>query len=207
MGFACFEKAYNEALATINCFLNDDSAGDLRKLTAWLMDTDANPYSFLPHEWAGSLGSAESFAGLLHFIHHAAYDDGDICFVMVNGEPRIVFAHPEDKDFRERVLSEQEQDIATRPQYCAKYDIQVLDINANDFGDVYDAWHANWIRECFISDAEQFDNVNYAAEHYRKYACWQESWITDCVQEIDALRQLYAPLRNVLKNNNHITNN
>ena len=60
MGFTRFEKAYNEALATINCFLNDDSAGDLRKLTAWLMDTDANPYSFLPHEWAGSLGSAPS---------------------------------------------------------------------------------------------------------------------------------------------------
>jgi hypothetical protein len=25
MGFTRFEKAYNEALATINCFLNDDS--------------------------------------------------------------------------------------------------------------------------------------------------------------------------------------
>ena len=205
MGFARFEKTYNEALITINRFLNDGTTGDLRKLTAWLMDTDANPYSFLPHEWAGSLGSAESFAGLLYFIHHAIYDDGDICFVTVNGEPRIVFAHPEDKDFRERVLSEQEQDIATRPQYCAKYDIQVLDINANDFGDVYDAWHANWIRECFISDAEQFDNVNYAADHYRKYACWQESWIIDCVQEIEARRQLYAPLRSALKKNNCIT--
>jgi hypothetical protein len=72
MGFARFEKAYNEALATINCFLSDNSTNDLRKLTAWLMETDANPYSFLPHEWAGSLGSAESFARLLYFIHLAA---------------------------------------------------------------------------------------------------------------------------------------
>ena len=82
---------------------------------------------------------------------------------------------------------------------------KVIIINANDFGDVYDAWHTNWVRECFISDAEQFDNVNYAADHYRKYACWQESWIIDCVQEIEARRQLYAPLRNALKKNNCVT--
>lgn len=198
-GFARFEKAYNEALATINRFLNDDSTCDLRKLTAWLMNTDANPYSFLPHAWAGSLGAAESFAGLLHHIHHAVYDDGDICFVTVNGEPRIVFAHPADKDFRGRVLTEQERDMAARPRRSVQYDIDVLDIDANSFGDVYDAWHANWVRECFISDAEQFNSVEYAASHYRKYACWQESWITDCAEEIEALRAKYAPLRNALK--------
>ena len=48
MGFTRFEKAYNKALATINRFLSDNSTNDLRKLTAWLMETDANPYSFLP---------------------------------------------------------------------------------------------------------------------------------------------------------------
>lgn len=194
-GFTRFERAYQDALKTINGFLQSDDCVDMRTLTEWLMNTDANPYSFLPHEWAGALSTAEGFADLLQFIHHAVYDDGDICFVAVNDEPRIVFAHPEDTGFRERVLTKQEQDMAARPRYASKYDIRVLDIKPNQFGEVYDAWHANWVRECFISDAEQFDNAEYVASHYRKYACWREEWITECEPEIQKRREYYAPLR------------
>lgn len=179
--FEKFEKSHQEAIRSIKTFLEDDSYKDMQILVKWLLITDANPYSFLPNHWASiAYGSAQGFSGLLMFIHHAVYDDGDISFVTVNGEPRIVFINKHDINPR-NVLSESEQYSLNMKLQCWKptYEIVALDIAPNDFGNVYNEWHANWIRQCFINDAEQFESAEEAAKHYRKYVCWKEAWIEE----------------------------
>lgn len=65
---------------------------DMQRLTRWLMETATNPYDFLTPSDAATFRSADLFAGLLHSIHHALVDDGEITFVAVNGRPMIVLA-------------------------------------------------------------------------------------------------------------------
>lgn len=65
---------------------------DMQRLTRWLMETATNPYDFLTPSDAATFRSADLFAGLLHSIHHALVDDGEITFVAVNGRPMIVFS-------------------------------------------------------------------------------------------------------------------
>jgi hypothetical protein len=69
-----------------------DADPSMQRLTRWLMETATNPYDFLMPADAAAFRSADLFAGLLHSIHHALVDDGEIAFVAVNGRPMIVFA-------------------------------------------------------------------------------------------------------------------
>ena len=187
--FQDFQKAYDDAIETINLFLLPGKyEPQLDGLTKWLMETDANPYSYLPEHWAGRTNTAEGFASLLGFISHAVHDDGEITFVTVNGEPRIVFANQHDDDFRSAALTETEKDIETRPWPAVRtrrpsYVIEVLDITPNEFGPLFDKFYANDIKRFFMSDAVM--GVEQAAEHYRKYSCWDEAWIDEARKEYD----------------------
>lgn len=190
--FEQFQKAYDQAVATIHKFLEPGQyEPQMNGLVKWMLETDANPYSFLPYGWADALESAQGFASLLHHIHHAVYDDGDIDFVKVNGEPRIVFAWQHDDKFRDYVLTNQEKEIEKRPIFgqVRPYEIEVLDIKPNEFGPIYDAWQAEDIKRCFIMDASGH-GVEWAAEHYRKYRCWNEEWMTECEDAIEARKAL-----------------
>lgn len=179
--FDKFQKNYDDAIKSIKKFLEPTEYDpSMHELVKWMMETDANPYSYLPHGWAGSLESAQSFASLLNMIHHALYDDGDITFVTVNDEPRIVFVWRHDDNFKNYVLSDTEKDIVKRYGEDS-YDIKVLDIKPSEFGPLYDIYHKNWLKECFISDARR--GVNWAAEHYRQYKLWDESWIEEADKE------------------------
>lgn len=187
--FEVFQKAYDDAIETINLFLLPGKyEPQMDGLTKWLMETDANPYSYLPEHWASRMSTAEGFASLLSFISHAVHDDGEITFVTVNDRPRIVFANQHDDDFRSAVLTETEKDIETRPWPAVRtrrpsYVIKVLDIAPNEFGPLYDAFYAEDIKRCFMSDAVM--GVESAAEHYRKYSCWDEAWVDEARKEYD----------------------
>ena len=179
--FAAFQKNYDEAVETIKRFLEPyQYEPQMNGLVKWMMETDANPYAYLPHAWAGSTGSAEGFASLLHYIHHAVYDDGDITFVTVNGEPRIVFVWRHEENFRNYVLSEQEKDLEKR--WSSEYVIEVLDIKPDEFGPLYDAYHAEQIKHWFMSDAERH-NVDYALKHYQKYKLFDPAWVAEFEKE------------------------
>jgi len=183
MKYQKFQKSYDEAINTIELLLiptPDEKSMD--GLVRWMLETDANPHGFLPEGWGGSLSTAEGFAGLLNHLHHALYDDGDVTFVTVDDQPRIVFAHRFDEFFRERVLTEQEisleRDNARQPRWKLEYKIEVLDINPSEFGPLYDQHHTAWLRECFLGDSRHGD-IEYNANHYRKYKQWNESWIEE----------------------------
>lgn len=126
-----FKESYDDAISSINRFIEGDDSQGLAVLTKWMLETECNPYGYLPHDWAGALSYAEGFAGLLHSINHALYDDGEMCFVSVNGTPRIVFEDKYEPDFATRVLSPGEREMQQRG---TAYNIQVLDMSPRDFG-------------------------------------------------------------------------
>lgn len=183
--FEEFEKSHQEAIRSIKTFLEDDYYKDMQDLAKWLLTTDTNPFSFLPETWAISgYNSAQGFYGLLRFISHAVYDDGDISFITVNEEPRIVFMNKHYID-EKNVLSETERFSLEKsvPFWKPTYEVKILDITPNEFGRLYDEWHSKWIRQCFMNDASTFGDAEESAQHYRVYACWNESWIKEYKDE------------------------
>lgn len=176
--FDTFQTVHDDALDTIEQFLNNTTdSPPMNELVRWMLETDANPYGYLPHGWAGSVSTATGFQSLLHNLHHALYDDGDVTFVTVDDQPRIVFAHQYDDGFRERVLSKQEQDLEKERFDNTPYDIKILNIKPNEFGPLHDAYQAAWLKQCFLHDSRC--DIEHATEHYRKYQQWSESWVEE----------------------------
>lgn len=176
-----FTDTHLQAIAEIEeCLKPSQYEPDMSGLVEWLLTTDANPYSYLQYEFAGMFESAEQFVSLLSMISHALYDDGEITFVAVDGEPRIVFANQYEDDFRKNVLTELEQDIESRLVFGrpVSYEIQVLNIKPNDFGKLYDEWYTNDIKHDFFNDAEMF-TVDWAIKHYQEYKLFNQSWIEE----------------------------
>ncbi|MBY3155244.1 hypothetical protein HFO56_23255 [Rhizobium laguerreae] len=110
--FEHWKDRYEAAVAKITAYRSDEH-DDMRLVTQWLLNTESNPYDFLMWSDARSFESAESFSGLLHMIHHALVDDGEITFVAVNGRPMIVFAN-EHEIGNVELRSEVERQIAER---------------------------------------------------------------------------------------------
>ncbi len=160
-------------------------------LVKWMLNTEANPYSYLGQN-GGALSSAEQFDGLLNSIHHALYDDGEMEFVTVNDEPRIVFSHRENTYFRDDVLTSQEKSME-QSYDKTKFEIAVLEINPNEFGALYDAYNLKRIKECFAMDAAS-QSIEFAVEHYRSYSCFSEDWIEECKEEIQKYIKFYSKL-------------
>jgi hypothetical protein len=188
--FEIYKKVYEEAVENIKRFIDEPS--DMNELAAWLMTTDANPYSYLEQGYAGMMSTAEGCAGLLETIHHAVYDDGDITFVTVDDEPRIVFAHKHDDNFRKLVLYVQEQEIEKRLIFgkTKQYEIEILYIKPNDFPKIYNAYQVKNLQRCFSCDAGR-NGIDFAVGLYRKYACFREDWVEICADEIAKWSKFY----------------
>lgn len=172
-----FDDAHRRAVAAIESLLAD-SDDDVRMLVRWLMETDANPYSYLPEEWARCMSDAPSFARLCGHVRHALVDDGEISFVAVNGQPRISF-HPRwEKGYEDRVLTAQERDLRDngllgRP---ARYEFTQIDgvaafIAARDLYEVED------LKRCFLWDARR--DLGHAVRHYGANPLFRQEWLDE----------------------------
>lgn len=180
--FEKFKRNYDEAVEHIESCIHapvGDDEYEFGVLARWMLTTDVNPYCYLPENWAGATESAEQFSMLLKYLHHALFDDGDVEFVTVNGEPRIVFTHRFDDNFEDAVLSEAEKTLAKRLGKPAT--IEILDKSPLLFTVRYDEYHVDWLRNCFMRDAER--GVEWAAGIYRKYKQWDEAWVEDAMKE------------------------
>lgn len=166
-----FHKSFNEALATIEHFKTD---ANMAAITNWLLNTDASPYSIFA-DAGGRVGSAESFAGLLQCIHHALVDDGDICFPVVNGRPRICFVWQHEKNVEQYILTAQEKGFIR--DFGTDYEITFLD-NIDQFIAAYDAAHIKFIKRCFLIDARA-KGVQFATKNYSTYKCFDPTWVNE----------------------------
>ena len=148
---------------------------EMRALTELLLETEANPWGFLPEAWASCTESSSGMYGLLNNIHHALYDDGDISFPVVNGQPRISFVWQHEDNYANYVLSETEKHC--RDQYGSEYDIEFCK-DALDFVARHKEYHRKDIQKCFIVDAAML-GLTFAVDHYSKYANFDSDWEFD----------------------------
>lgn len=152
-----FQKAYDEALAAIAHYQSDPN---MAAITQWILTTEVNLYDCLPRfEHANT---AESCASLLHTIHHALVDDGDISFPVVNGSPRMSFISRYEDNYSEFVLTETEKEF--RARYNKTYTITFLD-TVEQFIEHVEQWHEDTTKRHFIHDAKRF-GIAFAAQHY-----------------------------------------
>lgn len=143
-----FQKKYDDAIERIKKYLEPDPNLDppMNELVRWMMETESNSWGYLTGCWRGAPGSAEAFVSLLDNIHHALYDDGDIAFVTVEDEPRIVFAWiHDDEQLKTNSLNEDEKYWEMRDS--RKFDIKILDIKPNEFGILYDQYEKNRVKK------------------------------------------------------------
>ena len=173
--FERFKTSYDEAIHEIKLYLDDNSS--IQQLTYWLLTTDANPYSFLPHAWGNSLESADRFVDLLNTIEDNL-ENNRLTIVKVNQEPRIVFTSPDDPDLMDKSLTPFEHDmqVIVRFGHVGSFTIEVLDIDPNEFGAVYDQWFETWLKQSCTSDANKH-GVEFALTAYTKYRMFNPSWI------------------------------
>ena len=89
----------DEAIEQISKYLTTDVSyeQDFKKLSNWLTYTDINPGSFMPIVYENAKNNPITYLSFLQNVHHAMVDDGNICFVSVEGkEAFILFSHPND---------------------------------------------------------------------------------------------------------------
>jgi hypothetical protein len=178
-----FKKAHDKAMENINAMLNTDKdyEQDFKLLIRWLMETEVNPYAILPEGWAGCLNDAVSFNGLCAHIHHAMVDDGEIEFVTVNDEPRIVFVGSWEENFEDRVLSKQELNYKNNgiggKVKKVNYEVKVIGKNVQEFIKSRLEYDIGSLRRSFEWDAA--DDLNHAIEHYSKNPLFDHNWIYD----------------------------
>jgi hypothetical protein len=168
------EKNHTKYMEGIKKYAVSDQP-EMRALTDLLLETEANPWGFLPEVWASCTESSSGMYSLLNNIHHSLYDDGDISFPIVNGEPRIAFVWKGEDNYANYVLSETEKRM--RDQYDSEYTIEFC-TDALDFVARHKEYHRTDIQRCFILDAAMH-GITFAVNHYCEYANFDSDWEFD----------------------------
>ena len=182
------EENHQTDLKEIQDFLNDECE-EMRAIAKLLVETDVNQYGFLPKEFAGGFNTSTGFVSLLHVIHHALVDDGEISFPVVNGEPRIRFVSPWEDNYEEYALNETEKWFKQKRGNA--YNIEQCK-DVFDFIEKFEKYNSNEVKRWFITESARF-GIDFAVEHYSNYAKFNPDWEFDdqILEEIEEVRQKY----------------
>lgn len=185
-----FEQNHRNNMEEIKSYLTS-STPEMMAITKFLLETEANPYAFLPENWAGCVGSSSGMASLLHHIHHALHDDGEISFPIVNGEPKIVFAWANTENYADIALNSTQKHF--RDMRDVTYDIEQCQ-DVFDFISKCTEYHRTDLLRCFILDAAM-RGITFAVTHYgSNYANFDPDWEFDdgIVDKIMARRAVFG---------------
>lgn len=175
--FERWRKDVEEAIIDIeNLVKEENEAGHLAN---WLLNHNANRYSFSPDKTVGDLlGSALGFNTLCSSIHHALFDDGDITFFTVSGNPQFIFLHRLEKEFKQACLNSAQKYCAEK--YGAEYDIKIIK-DAYEFTKVFDEDRKDWLKKCFLNDCKKNskDLIKYYSEHKEYKDIFDPEWIKE----------------------------
>lgn len=190
------EENHQKALKQIQGFLNGEE--EMRAITKLLLETDANQYAFLPENFANVFETSSGFASLLHMIHHALVDDGDISFPLVNGEPRIRFVSRWEDNYEQYALNETEKHF--KLERGNTYTVEQCK-DVFDFIEKFEEYHSNQVLLWFINDSSRF-GIDFAVKHYSKYAKFNPDWEFDdkILEEIENFSQRYIKAGLKVKN-------
>lgn len=178
--FEKIEQNHQSALKNIIKHAKDEKYLELKALVEFFLETDINPYAFLPASYAGIFDTSTGLSSLIDVISHALYDDGDISFPIVNGEPRIVFANRFETDYKDKVLTNTEKEMEKRLNdiFGPERNYEITHArDAFDFIDKLKKYHVSHLKKCFVTDAKRF-GIKFAKDHYSQYQDFEESWET-----------------------------
>ena len=188
-----FDMAHEASMRMIQSFRDiEEGAYDYGMvcLVDWMLETNINPYTYLDKRYAEWVNSSTGFLSLLNTIHHALYDDGDIEFVSVDGQPKMVFANRHDDNFYDAVLNSSDIGMGVRKGSTPDEMVEVLDITPQEFIDLCNKHHKDHIIKCYITDAAR-NGVAFADSHYSSYDCWEEWWRDEYADEIQWQKEVY----------------
>lgn len=170
-----FEQNHLEHMEKIKKYLTS-SEPEMMAFTKFLLETPANPYAILPEHWAGCTESSSGMRSLLNHIHHALFDDGEISFPIVNGEPKIVFVYSNDDDYENYALNWTQQHF--RDTRGVTYDIEQCQ-DVFDFIVKCNEYYRMDVLRCFVTDAAM-RGITFAVNHYgSNYANFDPDWEFD----------------------------
>lgn len=182
--FEQFQNKFDDAMANIQKNLNDSKLGSL---FAWMLETDMNPYQYLPSYLASCANSAEGFSSLIDTIRHAFYDDGECHVATVDGEPRLVFVDIFCENGKDMVLTDQEKELnKMKTKNGRPYIIDFPNVSITDFPQLARESHRNQIKRWFTMDARR--DIESAVKHYRNYDLWDENWYIEEKQKQELKR-------------------
>lgn len=168
-----FKPIFDQAISNIEHFLSLDN--ELGRFTKWILETEINYHSFLPCNIAETISSAEGMSGFLSMLYHSLYDDGSICFPVINSYPKISF------------LDEKEFSLDKElPHYC-EFNINQTDIkfisSLDEFMEECYKAEVAIIKRAFITDVRIYSNekLDWLVSHYKKYSFFDQSWIDEAV--------------------------
>ncbi len=143
------KETFNEEIEYLTNIL--ESGSELSKLAEYLLTTDRNPYSIINGGY--SANRITSFNDILMPLNHALYDDGEVTFYTVNGEPRFGFFDQYEAS-EDRYLDDTELDMKeTYP--VLKYVIEVLPQDVNNWIKLSEVFQINDLKRMFLSDAKR----------------------------------------------------
>jgi len=82
-----------EAIKDIKTLLssNKEYDKDFIRLANAIINTNENPWSFMPKNWEGSLSTATNCYSFLSCLHHAMIDDGEVCLFQDGKDYKIIW--------------------------------------------------------------------------------------------------------------------
>lgn len=171
--FEEFEKSYNDSIESIKRYQSDEDVGIL---VNWMLNSDDNPYSYLDDEHAHLLSTAEGFSFLSSILHHALVDDGDVTFLSVDGQPKILFVHKYDlKEFKRKDYKIVE--VNRKPKLVDELvDSEIVIFNNyHEWIDAIEIYATKELKRCYLGDKE-CHGEEFATSHYSKYKRFDPEW-------------------------------
>lgn len=114
--------------------------------------------------------NASSFSCLLHDIHHALYDDGEITFYLVDDEPRLSCEY--DFELKDCLSGDEKRS-------GEQYNCEILNkIKIDDWIKLSEDYSVIEIKSNFLFDYQLHNNPELI-KCYEKYKCFDLKWLEE----------------------------
>lgn len=188
-----FNSAHENAIFNIKKYLNKEPHEydyEMSHIVNFMLNSDHNPYLYLQGGFEHLVQTSTGFSSLINEIKHALYDDGDIEFVTVFDQPRIIFADKNSLNFYNRILKISEEKQLRRQGKDIKDVVRILPKDAKNFAILCQQVHESNLKRCYVNDAARH-SVKFANEHYSSYSCWSDEWENELSEKIREREKLF----------------
>ena len=164
-----FKKQQEQYLIDIDFIeksINEDS--EFGRLSLYLFTTDRRSSSIINKGY--DKYDASDFSCILHDIHHALYDDGEITFYLVDDEPRLSCEY--DFELKDCLSGDEKRS-------GEQYNCEILNkIKIDDWIKLSEDYSVIEIKSNFLFDYQLHNNPELI-KCYEKYKCFDLKWLEE----------------------------